>query len=342
VMAELCSYFSAKGRHEIHLVLYGITREIFYTIPEGVIVHRPKFPFNNKRRFISTLKTLIYLRTEIKSIDPRSILSFGEYWNSFVLLALFGLGQRVYVSDRSQPDKSLGVIHDRLRKWLYPRAEGVIAQTRKAREIYRLIYPHSNMVSIGNPVRTIRNGHNGKARENIVLSVGRLIRSKHHDELIRLFAEINDDDWKLVIVGYDHLKQKNMDRLKLLTRELGVEDRVELTGKRNDIERFYLKSKIFAFTSSSEGFPNVIGEALSSGLPVVSFDCIAGPAEMVEDGVNGFLVPLFDYELFRSRLSLLMRDEALRERMAIEARQSIGKFSPEIIGEKYYEFIMQQ
>jgi hypothetical protein len=76
-----------------------------------------------------------FLRKKVKNIDPDTILSFGEYWNNLVLLSLYGLKYPVYISDRSQPDKDLGRVQNRLRDLLYPKAAGFIAQTSKAKEI---------------------------------------------------------------------------------------------------------------------------------------------------------------------------------------------------------------
>lgn len=337
VMSELATFFAKKNNLEVHLVLYGINREIFYSIPQNVVIHRPRFPFKNRSRFISTLKTLFFLRKEIKIINPITILSFGEYWNSFVLLALFGLKFPIYISDRSQPDKSLGRLHDQLRKWLYPKATGVIAQTSAAKSFYQKLYHHENIRVIGNPIRSITT-ENGN-RENIVLTVGRLIQSKNHDKLIQLFANINLPGWKLVVVGYDHLKQQNLVKLEKLISNLQMEDKVEIVGKQADVDAYYRKSKIFAFTSTSEGFPNVIGEALSAGLPVVAFDCMAGPADMIEDGKNGFLIPNGNYDLFRSRLDSLMNDEVKQLEMGEMGMRSIKKFSVDSIGEEYFQFI---
>ena len=103
-----------------------------------------------------------------------------------------------------------------------------------------------------------------------------------------------------------------------------------------------IKSKIFAFTSSSEGFPNVIGEAMSAGLPVVAYDCIAGPSDMVIDGENGFLIPLFDQSSFKQRLSQLIKDESLRNKMGHCAKTSICRFGEEFITEQYYEVITRR
>lgn len=339
VMSELASYFASKDEIETHLILYGINREIFYTVPDNVIIHTPKFSFNNKRRFLSTVKTVLYLRKTIKDINPHSVLSFGEYWNNFVLLSMLGLKYPVFVSDRSQPDKSLGKVQDYLRQKLYPTAKGIILQTEKAKEIFLRNNKHPNIAVIGNPIRKFNNTDNCQ-KEKIVIMVGRLITSKNQDKLIEIFAGINAPDWKLMLVGYDHLKQQNMGRLKELAKKLKVDDRVIFTGKHDNVEKLYMQSSIFAFTSSSEGFPNVIGEAMSAGLPVVAFDCVAGPSEMVRDGQNGFLVPLFDTAQFEAKLSLLMNDSALREKLGGNALKSMHRFSTETICHAFSQFII--
>lgn len=338
VMSELIKVFALKKDYEVHLILYGIEREIFYMIPESVKVHKPYFIFNNNKRIWSTLKTLWFIRKRVNALKPKSILSFGEYWNSFVLIALIGLAFPIFVSDRCQPDKSLGKLHDFLRNFLYKNAKGVIAQTYKAKDIYVNKYKHKNIKVIGNPIRDICSKEKVE-RENIVLTVGRLIETKHHNKLIEMFARINKPNWKLMIVGDNAQRQNNMLHLQKLVKELGVEDRVFLEGKKSDVDSYYLKSKIFAFTSSSEGFPNVIGEAQSAGLPVIAFDCIAGPSDMIKDGYNGFLIPLFDYNTFESKLNYLMDNNEFITKFGNQARVDVKKFSILTISEKYHSFI---
>jgi GalNAc-alpha-(1->4)-GalNAc-alpha-(1->3)-diNAcBac-PP-undecaprenol alpha-1,4-N-acetyl-D-galactosaminyltransferase len=341
VIYELAVYFCKKNELEINLVLYGKSPEIFYDLPENIIIHKPRTVFNNRCRFLFTLNRFIYLRQTIKKINPSSILSFGEYWNSFVLLAVWGLPYKVYLSDRCSPDKKFSLIHSVLRKWLYPRAKGIIAQTDKAKYLYGSQLKNKNICVIGNPIRILPSSEIIIKKERIVLSVGRLIESKNHDKLIKLFCEINKPGWKLVIVGGDALNQKNMSGLINLISSLKAERKVVLPGYTNDLTSYYLKSRVFVFTSESEGFPNVIGEAMSAGLPVVSFDCVAGPSEMIKDGEDGFLVPVHDYSLFRERLELLMEDEQLGNQMGIKARESIQKFAVNNIGEQYYNFIIE-
>lgn len=339
VMSELACYFEKKKNVEVHLILYGIHPVMFYPLPYKVKIHKPSFVFNNAERIKSTLKRLKYLRAEIKKINPDTILSFGEFWNSFVLIALYGLKYPVFISDRSQPDKPLSFFHNALRRFAYPRAKGMIAQTAKAKEIYSAIFKRQNIRVIGNPIREITSG-NTLDKENIVLSVGRLIPTKHHDELIRLFAELNIPDWQLIIVGGDALKLKLSDKLRKLIVDLKAQDRIILAGTQSDVDSYLQKSKIFAFTSSSEGFPNVIGEAMSAGLPVVAFDCMAGPSDMIKDNETGHLIPLFDYTSFAVKLKELMLNEDKQIEYGTLGREAIKLFSRDKIAEDFFQFIL--
>lgn len=342
VMSQIVTYFSKNKNLECHLLIYGKSDELefdFYPIPTNVFTYRPSFKFNNSFRFWYTIKTALFIRNKIKEIAPFSILSYGEYWNNLVLLSLLGTKSSIFVSDRSSPEKSLGKIHEFLRSRLYPNASGVILQTKKAEEILSLKYNNKNTTVIGNPIRTIDNNLEIK-RENIVLTIGRLISTKNLDRLIEIFYRINNKEWKLIIVGGDSNKEKNSAILENQIASLGMSENIILVGRQNNVDEYYLKSKIFAFTSSSEGFPNVIGEALSSGIPVISYNCIAGPSDMIEDGKNGFLISMFDDIDYEKKLSYLMNNETERYQMGICAKESIAKFSVENICNKYYNFIL--
>jgi len=337
-MSELALNFCKEKNLVVHLILYGRDPEIFYSVPQNLIIHRPRKAFNNRFRLIYTLGRMLFLRRSVKLIGPDAVLSFGEYWNSFVLLALLVTKYPIFISDRCSPTKTFGTFHQVLRKWLYPKSQGVIAQTEIAKQMYISGLRYNKIGVIGNPIRQSKTFGNTN-RENIVLTVGRLIESKHHDKLIELFSEIPVNNWKLVIVGDDAIKQKNMDRLRELIERLNMGGKIILTGNIQDVEFYYQKSKIFVFTSSSEGFPNVIGEALSAGLPVISFDCVAGPSELIQNEENGYLIPLFDYKSFKIALHNLMIDSKLREKMSLKAPPSIARFSSETISKTYLEFI---
>lgn len=338
VMSQIVNYVADQKNDELHLLMYGAGNErLFFDISQRVNIHRPSFSYGAGSRTLYAIKSLQFIRKTVKEISPDTVLSFGEIWNNFVLLALYGLSYPIYISDRCRPNKSFGKLHDTLRKWLYPKSTGIIAQTQKAKEIYLTQFHHDNIVVIGNPIRQIED--RGIKRENIVVSVGRLIDTKNFDQLIDIFAAIDAPDWKLVIVGGDALKQKNSAVLQSQINRLGLQERVILKGQKSDVESYLLRAKIFAFTSNSEGFPNVIGEAMSAGLPVVAYDCVAGPSDMIEDGMNGYLIPLFDKEKFTCKLRELMFDEESVERMGRYASQSIQRFNVNQVTEDYYHVL---
>lgn len=338
VMSELINYFADSKKYEVHLILYGLKRDIFYKVNEDVIVHKPEFEFDNTKRILSTLKTICFLRKKIKLINPISVLSFGEHWNNLVLLSLLATSIPVYVSDRAQPDKSLGKKDDFLRKYLYPKAKGIITQTSKGLEIFGKMYKHSNFKVIGNPIRHIEEVTIEK--ENYILMVGRYIESKQQDKLIQIFSKLNAPGWKLVLLGYDHLKQENQKKWEVLAKELNISNNVIFTGKKSNVEDYYNKSKIFAFTSKSEGFPNVIGEAMSASLPVIAYDCIAGPSDLITNNVNGFLIPLDDECLFAEKLQYLIDNQTKREEFGQKGKKNIVQFELEYICKQYEEFII--
>ena len=338
VMSEIVNYFVSKKTYTVHLVLYGIKRDLFYAVSNEVVIHKPEFEFDNSKRFLSTVKTIQFLRKEIKKINPISVLSFGERWNNLVLLSLYGSGIPVYVSDRSQPDKSIGFKDHFLRRLLYPTAKGVIVQTTKALEIFKTYYTHTNFKVIGNPIRQIQQKE--VVKQNVILMVGRYIESKQQDVLIEIFSKLNAPEWKLVLLGYDHLKQENQAKWESLAEKLNVSDSVVFTGKQEDVEYYYLTSKIFAFTSISEGFPNVIGEAMSAGLPVVAFDCVAGPSDMITEGENGFLIPINNQELFVQKLQFLIDNPEHIVVIGNNSKRNVIPFELNYICSQFENFII--
>lgn len=338
VMSVLLNDFSMRENVQVDLVLIGRSRDIAFPLNESVRVHRPGFAFNNNTRNYHTVKTLFFLRKTIKEIQPDSVLSFGEMWNNLVLLALSGLRYPVYISDRSQPDKDLGKLHNFLRRRLYPGASGFIAQTTYGANNAKKNGLNTNIKVIGNPIKQILLP-SSPDREKIVLSVGRLIKTKHFDDLIRMFASLDMPGWKLIIIGGNAKNQDQLSELRQLIKALNAEDKVALTGEISNVEEYYKKASVFAFSSSSEGFPNVIGEALSYGLPVVAYDCVAGPADMIAHKENGFLVKTHDHEDFSQKLRLLMENSELRESFSQKATQKTTRFSKEEVAEQFYKFI---
>ena len=325
VMAILLNSFAQRKGVEVSLLLIGRDRNVSFELVDNIQVYQPDFTFNPQQRNLSTMKTMRFIRKRVKEINPDTILSFGEYWNNLVLLSLYGLKYPVYVSDRSQPNKNLGKVQNLMRNKLYPTASGYIAQTEKAAEIAQKNQWNKNIAIIGNPITQVSEDKTVE-KENIILTVGRLIPTKHIDELMEMFKTINDKDWKLIVVGGNaknlHLLEDYQQRVK----KWNLEDRIHLVGAQTNVADYYKKAKIFAFTSSSEGFPNVVGEAMAFGLPVIAYDCVAGPSDLIEDGKTGFLIEERNQERYIKNLKRLMSDAGLRKTLGENGKEKTMAF----------------
>jgi glycosyltransferase involved in cell wall biosynthesis len=131
-------------------------------------------------------------------------------------------------------------------------------------------------------------------------------------------------------------KSKVQDLVKLLN----AKGSVILSGNQKDIVPYHKKSSIFTSTSRSEGFPNVIGEAMSARLPVVAFDCVAGPSDLIINGENGFLIPLNDGQLFTEKLQYLIDNQSVREKYSKNAKTNMAQYELKYICKQYESFII--
>jgi glycosyltransferase involved in cell wall biosynthesis len=160
----------------------------------------------------------------------------------------------------------------------------------------------------------------------VVLSAGTLARRKGFDLLLPAFAKATRDDpeWELRIFGGGGTEEESL--LKQID-ELGLAGRAHLMGRSTELEKEMARASIYVLSSRFEGLPMVIIEAMSSGLPVVAFDCPRGPADMVEPGVNGLLVPPRDSDALAAALQTLIGDRPLRQAMGREARRRAEDYS---------------
>ncbi|MEU1214112.1 glycosyltransferase [Streptomyces sp. NPDC005791] len=170
-----------------------------------------------------------------------------------------------------------------------------------------------------------------------IVAAGRLHRVKRYDVLVRAFAQIAAvrPEWRLRIYGAGDASGNEQQSLRGLVDELGLRERVRLMGSVDPMEAEWPKNSIAAVTSERESFGMTIVEAMRCGVPVVATDCPHGPAEIIDDGTDGRLVPLGDTGAFSEALLGLIDDDALRRRMGRAARASAARFDPAPIAERH-------
>jgi glycosyltransferase involved in cell wall biosynthesis len=170
-----------------------------------------------------------------------------------------------------------------------------------------------------------------------VIAAGRLARQKGYARLIAAFERVvaTHPDWKLLICGGGPRREQ----LERAIERRDMQEHVTLAGPVRDIGEQMAAASVFALSSRFEGFPMVLLEAMSVGLPVVSFDCPTGPREIVEHRRNGLLVPEGDVHALAAALAEMIEDGELRRRCAAGALETASRYSLDAIGPRWDELI---
>ena len=175
-----------------------------------------------------------------------------------------------------------------MRRW-YPLLDAHVCLTADDATAYE------QLLSRRAVVRHIRNGipdprvAPAKTTGRVAVAAGRLSHQKGYDLLLRAWRDVLavQPDWQLRIFG----EGKTRDRLEALIDRLGIAGNAQLAGFTDRLPQELSQGSFFVLSSRFEGLPMVVLEAMSCGLPVVSFDCPTGPRELIAPGVDGVLVP---------------------------------------------------
>ena len=180
-----------------------------------------------------------------------------------------------------------------------------------------------NIYVISDPLSFIPTQYSSLTEKRII-AVGRYAYQKGFDLLLQAWAKIEKQfpDWDIAIFG-----DGNCEPYKQQLEELGVDpSRCHLNGPTTDIQKEYVNSSVFAFSSRFEGFGMVLVEAMACGLPVVSFACPCGPKDIIKDGEDGLLVENGNVEAFAGSLSQLMQNPSLCQSMATAGKANVQRF----------------
>ena len=300
--------------YEILLITKN-SKKHFYKIPEKVKIITLDVPFtesmlnqkaNRLKRAILMLFNLIMSIIMLKKVlkkEQYNYLYVTTPLNSFeAFFAMREAKNKLVVSEHAYA-YGYNKIYSFMKRKIYPKAYCVSVPNKMDTDIYKewgcnaIYIPH---------LLTYEALEKNKLDSKIILTVGRLTADKQHRKLIQIWSKIkNKNGWKLWIVG-DGEEKKTLEQL---VQELEVMDTVKLLPATKEIASIYNQASIFAFASRCEGFGMVLLEAMSFGVPCISFDCPSGPRDVIIDGENGVLVPNNNCELFQEKLEQLITVE---------------------------------
>ncbi|WP_455667822.1 glycosyltransferase family 4 protein [Phocaeicola sp.] len=212
------------------------------------------------------------------------------------------------------------------------KADAVVSLTEADAAFWR---DFSKRVLIIPNMITIRPREVESYQSKVVVSAGRFSYEKGYDRLIKAWSLLAAfySDWQLLLVG-----NGDTEEYDALIHSYGLSAVVHCLPATEHIEEIYAKASVYAMGSRYEGFGLVLTEAMSCGLPCVSFDCPYGPAEIINDGEDGFLVPDNHVEAFADTLCRLMADESLRERMGRKALINVKRFDTDNVMKCWMDF----
>jgi GalNAc-alpha-(1->4)-GalNAc-alpha-(1->3)-diNAcBac-PP-undecaprenol alpha-1,4-N-acetyl-D-galactosaminyltransferase len=328
VISDLANAWAERGE-SVAIVTYEDVHQDFYRLHPRII--RKVVPTASQSRNLfagglNAMSRVRALRRVLRSLSPTCVCAFTDVVAIETILASRGMSARVVVSHRTNPLVEPLALHWRaLRRALFPSADALVLQTEGVRRWFSRFVSARKLHVIPNAVATsvvadLSKLENEEPRPRLMLAVGRLCRQKGFDLLLRAFAVASPRGaWQLAIVG----EGPDRSRLTELARELGLEEKVSLPGRSRNIHEWFARADLFVLSSRWEGFPNVLLEAMASGLPCVSFDCDFGPGEIIVDRSMGILVPAEDLTALAKALEHAMANCADYGAMATAARTSV-------------------
>lgn len=278
----------------------------------------------------------IYQILKTEQVDI--VIGFITSANILATIAAKIYGVPCIISERNNPlNSTVPKFWNIMKKLVYPKADHLVLQTQGVKKIFEKKINVRKLSILPNPIAselTNTRCENIK-KEKLILTVGRLDQNKNQKDIINAFSLIDAPDWKLLIIGDGDKKQELIN----LIDTLNLNDSIKIISKVKQVGDYYNKASIFVFTSKTEGFPNALLEAMHFGLPCIATDCNFGPSELIDDGVNGFLIPLNEELILQERLSELIKNSLLRNELSKNAIISTETSRSEIVVNQWEKLI---
>ena len=293
--------------NSLEFVRRGYTVSVVSLFDSGIFYKNNKL---TKLYSLNNVKNMFYkmymLRKLCKEFDCVICMSMTKL-NLLLGPTLIGLPAKVIASEHVSASYSNHMLRI-LKSIIYRSFDVIVSLTDHDAIFYNKF--HRNVCVIRNPVTPLLTLPDYSVKENIVLSVGHLNKRKAIDQLINIWSQCDQSlvqKWRLLIVG----SGPEYSALKKMVIQKNVDKSVFFVGSTTDVGCYYRKAKIFALTSSYEGFPMVLIESMQYGLSLLSYDIETGPKEIINNNTNGFLVPNRMQEYYVKKLELLLSQDSL-------------------------------
>jgi len=324
VISGWAKQFCDSKKYSVVVVsMFSLNGTMCFPLPDDVkIVHlnMKSFYGNIFGQMFNFLK-IIFILLNLCNREKVDILMGTQYKINFVLPFIKNCKIKIgteHFTAKVTPKKWIII-----KKIFYPMLDSFVCLTNSDAKNYSYL---KNIRVIPNQLPFVVQKQS-ELKNKVVLTVGRLVKQKGLDILIDIVSEIRDncDGWQFRIVGNGE-EELN---LKEQVKKLKLNDLVKIIPATNEIIEEYLNASIFVMPSRYEGFGLVLVEAMTCGVPAISFNCPDGPADIIINNMDGFLIENGNKKVFSEALLNLMYDEDLRKNFGKQAAKDIQRFSPD-------------
>lgn len=307
--------------HRVFVVsLKSEDNHVFFSLADSVL-HTVLSPAVGKLGILSQVRQIHRLLLE-HQID--CVINVDTGMSIYGIPAAWGTKAKVITWEHANYFNNWGSrIFPYIRRFAARHSDAMVVLTGQDQQNYETHIPSKVPVYIiANPVQPHEVSYDASSRT--ILSAGALLPIKGYDRAIEVAKHILPDRpaWRWVICG----EGPERERLECMIREAGLEKQMFLPGTVRDMESQYRSAAMVVMTSHMEGLPMVLLEAKSYGLPLVSFDIMTGPRDIIEDGVNGYLIPPGDVDVMAEKLSMLMESGELRTNFSAASEIGMENF----------------
>ena len=332
VVSEISSMY-ADHFYEV-AILHYYDAPVFYKIDSRVRIECVERITGTTNK----LKNAIWLRKFVLKEKPDVFLSFLMPFNMMSIVSLAFVGTKIVVCERQDPSDIKTRLLRLLRNLLYHFSSRIEVQTLKGKNYFSeslqkkiVVIPNPNHINAEERDTAVNSN-----KEHRVVIVGRLIPLKNHKMLINAFSKVykSHPEYRLDIYGEGEM----IDSIKEQIKAQELDGVVNLCGRTNDVPAVLATARIFVLCSNVEGMPNALMEAVALGIPSISTN-VSGVSDIIDDGVNGFVIPVGDENALEDRLRRLMESEELQNRFTKASYVIMEKFDKEKIFKLWLDLV---
>lgn len=336
-LALTANALSQRG-HKVFVYSYYGGENCHFLDDSVQYIKQDPSPSSKLREYVGSV---LNIRKILKTTKPDVAISWRCNAGCFLKIASLGLSVKTVYSERTDPYTETSIAL-KISAFIASFSDGGVFQTEAVRKYYKFLYPRS--IVIHNPISVNSADFSNVDyvnRKKEIVHIGRMfLPQKRQDLMLYAFEKFlqNNPDYVLSFYG-DGI---DFNRVKSLATELNIEKNVIFHGNVVGASKKISNSKLLVLTSDYEGIPNVIMEALATGVPVVSTDCSPGGARvLIDDEKNGFIVPVGDVNAIAQKMSEVVKDEKLAGQFIKNGKTKLQQFNPNMIFKQWHEYIEQ-